>query len=163
AKLVRGLAEAAERRGVRIHERTAVRELRPSARADGMAAAVTDHGTVRAPVVLRCLEGFTASLRGARRRLLPLTSAMVVTEPLPEDVWAAIGWERAELLGDAAHAFVYAQRTADGRIALGGRGTYRYGSRTDRAGHVERRTAAWLVARVRELFPAAAGAAIEHA
>jgi len=166
AKLARGLAQAAEQRGVRILERTAVRELRAGesgARGDGMAAAVTDRGSVRAPVVLRCLEGFTAGLRGERRRLLPLTSAMVVTEPLPEDVWAEIGWERAELLGDAAHAFVYAQRTADGRIALGGRGTYRYGSRTDRDGRVEQRTTAWLARRVRELFPAAADAAIDHA
>jgi glycine/D-amino acid oxidase-like deaminating enzyme len=157
AKLVRGLAAAAERRGVRIHERTTVAELSPSA------AAASDRGTVRAPVVLACVEGFTAGLRGERRRLLPLTSAMVVTERLPADVWAAIGWERAELVGDAAHAFVYAQRTADGRIALGGRGTYRYGSRTDRGGRVERRTVAWLAARVRELFPAAGDAAIDHA
>jgi glycine/D-amino acid oxidase-like deaminating enzyme len=164
AKLARGLAEVAERRGVRIHEATAVRELRAArtdARAGGPAAAVTDRGTVRAPVVLRCLEGFTAGLRGERRRLLPLTSAMVVTAPLSDAAWAAIGWERAELLGDAAHAFVYAQRTADGRIALGGRGTYRYGSRADRRGRVESRTVAWLVARVR--FPAAADAAIDHA
>jgi len=163
AKLVRGLAAAAERRGVRIHERTAVRELRPAGARGGAAAAVSDRGTVRAPAVLRCLEGFTAGLPGERRRLLPLTSAMVVTAPLPDAAWAAIGWERAELLGDAAHAFVYAQRSADGRIALGGRGTYRYGSRTDVDGRVERRTVAWLAARLRELFPAAADAAIEHA
>ena len=172
AKLARSLAEAAERRGVRIYEGTTVRELRPAdargdrvpgAGADRMAAAVSDRGVVRAPVVLRCLEGFTASLRGERRLLLPLTSAMVVTEPLPDAAWAAIGWEHAELLGDAAHAFVYAQRTADGRIALGGRGSYRYGSRSDDRGRVERRTAAGLTARLRELFPAAAGAAIEHA
>ncbi|MGN6189029.1 MAG: NAD(P)/FAD-dependent oxidoreductase [Conexibacter sp.] len=163
AKLVRGLADAVERLGVRVHEHTTVHELRPAARAGGTAAAVSDRGTVRAPVVLCCLEGFTASLRGERRRLLPLTSAMVVTEPLDAAAWAAIGWEGAELLGDAAHAFFYAQRTADGRLALGGRGTYRYGSRLDRAGHVERRTVAWLAARVRELFPVAADACIDHA
>jgi glycine/D-amino acid oxidase-like deaminating enzyme len=163
AKLARGLAEAAERRGVRIYEGTTVRELRPADVRGGTAAAVSDRGVVRAPVVLRCLEGFTASLRGERRQLLPLTSAMVVTEPLPDAAWAAIGWEHAELLGDAAHAFVYTQRTADGRIALGGRGTYRYGSRPDRAGRVERRTVAALVAQLRELFPAAAEAAIDYA
>ncbi|HEU4701256.1 MAG TPA: FAD-binding oxidoreductase [Conexibacter sp.] len=163
AKLARGLAEAAERRGVRIYERTTARELRACAPGTDRAVALTDRGAVRAPVVLRCLEGFTAGLRGERRTLLPLTSAMLVTQPLPDDAWAAIGWERAELLGDAAHAFLYAQRTADGRIALGGRGTYRYGSRSDRRGRVERRTVAWLAARLRELFPAAADAAIDHA
>jgi glycine/D-amino acid oxidase-like deaminating enzyme len=179
AQLAHGLAAAAERLGVTIHERTTVRELRPgdglagagrgAADAQGtrggarLAAAVTNRGIVRAPVVLSCLEGFTASLRGERRRLLPLTSAMVATEPLPAATWDAIGWRRAELLGDAAHAFAYAQRTADDRIALGGRGTYRCGSRTDRAGRVEQRTVAWLTAQLRALFPPAADAAIDHA
>lgn len=156
AKLVRGLAAAAERLGVRIHEGTSVREIAPG-------RAVATRGIVHAPVVIACVEGFTASLRGERRRLLPLTSAMVVTAPLPDVVWAQIGWDGAELLGDGAHAFIYAQRTADGRIALGGRGAYRFGSRTDRRGRVERRTVAWLVRRLAELFPAAADVPIDHA
>jgi glycine/D-amino acid oxidase-like deaminating enzyme len=166
AKLVRGLAAAAERRGVRIWEGTAVRELRAgvSGRGDATAAAVTDRGVVRAPVVLSCVEGFTASLRGQRRTLLPLNSAIVVTEPLPDAAWAAIGWDGAELLGDMAHAYVYAQRTADGRIALGGRGVpYRYGSRTDRDGRTQRRTVASLRRALDVRFPAAAGAALDHA
>jgi glycine/D-amino acid oxidase-like deaminating enzyme len=158
AKLVRGLAAAVERLGVPIHEGTTVRELRPGA------AAVSDRGTVRAPLVLSCLEGFTASLRGQRRTWLPLNSAIVVTEPLPAETWARIGWEGAELLGDEAHAYVYAQRTADGRIALGGRGVpYRYGSRTDRDGRTQRRTLAQLTRMLHALFPAAAGAPIAHA
>ena len=61
-----------------------------------------------------------------------MNSAIVVTAPLTERAWDAIGWEGAELLGDDAHAYCYAQRTADGRIAMGGRGIpYRFGSRTD--------------------------------
>jgi len=167
AKLVRGLAAAVERRGVELYERTAVRELRaggPGRAGRVPAAAVTDRGVVRAPLVLACVEGFTPQLRGRRRALLPLNSALVVTEPLRAEAWAAIGWEGAELLGDAAHAYVYAQRTADGRIALGGRGVpYRYGSRTDRAGHTQRRTIAGLARTLRDVFPAASGAAIEHA
>jgi glycine/D-amino acid oxidase-like deaminating enzyme len=164
AKLVRGLAAAAERRGVRIFEQTGVRELRAAAAGGGTAAAVTDRGTVRAPLVLSCVEGFTPQLRGQRRALLPLNSALVVTEPLSEAAWAAIGWESGELLGDAAHAYVYAQRTADGRIALGGRGVpYRYGSRTDRDGRTQRRTIERLARTLRALFPAAADAAIDHA
>jgi glycine/D-amino acid oxidase-like deaminating enzyme len=164
AKLVRGLAAAAERRGVRIFERTAVRELRAAATHGDMAAAVADLGTVRAPVVLSCVEGFTPQLRGQQRALLPLNSAMVVTEPLDASPWAAIGWEGGELLGDAAHAYVYAQRTADGRIALGGRGVpYRYGSRTDRDGRTQQRTIEGLARMLRTLFPPAADAAIDHA
>ena len=165
AKLVRGLAAAAERRGVRIFEGTAVRELVPAgAAASGAARAVTDRGVVRAGAVLSCVEGFTPGLRGAHRALLPLNSALVVTEPLPDAAWAEIGWEGMELLGDAAHAYVYLQRTADGRIAFGGRGVpYRFGSRTDRDGRTQARTIAGLARELREFFPAAAGAAIEHA
>jgi glycine/D-amino acid oxidase-like deaminating enzyme len=164
AKLVRGLAAAAERRGVRIFERTAVRELRPAAVRGGTAAALTDRGSVRAPVVLACVEGFTPQLRGQRRALLALNSALVATEPLDAGTWAEIGWTGGELLGDAAHAYVYAQRTADGRIALGGRGVpYRYGSRTDRDGRTQPRTVDGLARTLRTLFPATAGAAIDHA
>jgi glycine/D-amino acid oxidase-like deaminating enzyme len=114
--------------------------------------------------VLTCLEGFTASLRRERRRWLPLNSAIVVTEPLPAPVWEQIGWDGAELLGDSAHAYIYAQRTADGRIALGGRGVpYRFGSRTDDCGRTQRRTIEQLVGLLHELFPPVAAVPIDHA
>lgn len=157
AKLVQGLAAAVERLGVRIHESTTVLEVVPG-------AARTDRGTVRAPTVLTCLEGFTASLKGQRRTWLPLNSAMIVTAPLPDAVWDEIGWAGEELLGDMAHAYVYAQRTADGRIALGGRGVpYRFGSRTDRMGQTQRATIAQLTELLHELFPAARGVPVAHA
>jgi glycine/D-amino acid oxidase-like deaminating enzyme len=157
AKLVRGLAAAVERLGVSIYEDTAVREIVPG-------VARGDRGSVRASFVLSCLEGFTAGLCGQRRRWLPLNSAIVVTEPLAEKAWEQIGWEGAELIGDCAHAYVYAQRSADGRIALGGRGVpYRYGSRTDRDGRTQRRTITQLARILRDMFPAAAATPIEHA
>ena len=63
-----------------------------------------------------------------------------------------------------AHAYMYAQRTADGRIALGGRGVpYRFGSRTDNDGSTRAATVAALRAILVRLFPAAAGAAVDHA
>lgn len=163
AKLVQGLAAAVARLGVRICESTTVREVVPAG-ADGGARAVTDRGTVSAPVVLTCLEGFTASLKGQRRTWLPLNSAIVVTAPLPAAVWEQIGWAGEELLGDMAHAYMYAQRTADGRIALGGRGVpYRFGSRTDRLGQTQRATIEQLTELLRSFFPATSRVPIEHA
>ncbi|MBX5440752.1 MAG: FAD-dependent oxidoreductase [Solirubrobacteraceae bacterium] len=157
AKLVQGLAAAVERLGATIHESTTVREVVPG-------AARTDRGTVRAPFVLTCLEGFTATLAGRRRTWLPLNSAIVVTAPLPDAVWDEIGWASPAVLGDMAHAYVYAQRTADGRIALGGRGVpYRFGSRTDVDGRTQRATIAQLTRLLRELFPATASVPVEHA
>ncbi|WP_327291720.1 NAD(P)/FAD-dependent oxidoreductase [Streptomyces sp. NBC_01198] len=156
-KLLQGLAAAVERLGVTIHESTAVTEIRPK-------HAVTPYGTVRAPYVLRCTEGFTASVKGQRRTWLPMNSSMIVTEPLPPELWATIGWEGGETLGDMAHAYMYAQRTADGRIALGGRGVpYRFGSRTDNDGRTSDRTVAALREVLVRLFPATAGVAIDHA
>jgi glycine/D-amino acid oxidase-like deaminating enzyme len=156
-KLVQGIAAAAERLGVVIHESTPVTEIRPK-------HAVTPYGTVRAPYVLRCTEGFTASLKGQRRTWLPMNSSMIATEPLPPEIWATIGWEGGETLGDMAHAYVYAQRTADGRIALGGRGVpYRFGSRTDNDGRTQAATVDALREVLVRLFPSTAGVAIEHA
>jgi len=157
AQLVRGLADAVERLGVPIYEDTAVREIAPG-------VARSDRGSVRASYVLSCLEGFTAGIRGHRRRWLPLNSAIVVTEPLAEAAWEQIGWEGVELIGDYAHAYIYTQRSSDGRIALGGRGVpYRYGSRIDHDGCTQRRTITQLTRVLRDMFPAAAATPIEHA
>ncbi|MET9107644.1 NAD(P)/FAD-dependent oxidoreductase [Streptomyces zhihengii] len=157
ARLVKGLAAAVEALGVTVHESTPVTEIRPK-------HAVTPYGTVRAPYVLRCTEGFTASLKGHRRTWLPMNSSMIVTEPLPESVWAEIGWEGREALGDMAHAYMYAQRTADDRIAVGGRGVpYRYGSRTDNDGRTDPATVAELREILVRFFPRLAGTAVDHA
>jgi glycine/D-amino acid oxidase-like deaminating enzyme len=157
AKLVRGLAAAVERLGVRIYERTAATAIAPR-------TVRTDRGTLTATHVLRCLEGFTASISGRRRAWLPMNSSMVVTEPLPAPVAEEIGWRRREVFGDLAHAYMYAQRTPDGRIALGGRGRpYRFASRTDERGRTHEATVAALTGLLRTLFPAAAGVPIAHA
>ncbi|AUY52817.1 FAD-binding oxidoreductase [Streptomyces sp. CB01881] len=163
AKLARGLARVVEALGVRIHEETRVTAIHPAG-PGRRARAVTPHGTVTADHVLRATEGFTAGLSGERRTWLPMNSAMIATEPLPPSFWAAAGWEGREVLGDFAHAYMYAQRTADDRIALGGRGVpYRYGSRTDSDGTTQPATVRQLRAILDSFFPAAAGARIDHA
>jgi glycine/D-amino acid oxidase-like deaminating enzyme len=121
AKLARGLAEAVERRGVAIYEQSPARSLAPG-------VVTTDRGTLRARVVLRCTEGYTRSLPGMERELLPLHSLMIVTEPLPDAIWNSIGAADRVLFGDARRLLTYAQRTADGRIALGAGVRYFYGS-----------------------------------
>jgi glycine/D-amino acid oxidase-like deaminating enzyme len=157
AKLVLGLARVVEATGVTIFEQTAVSRIEQG-------RAVTDRGVVRAPIVLRCLEGFTANIHGQRRNWLPMNSSMVVTEPLPEQAADQIGWRGAELLGDYAHGYSYAQRTADNRIALGGRGIpYRYGSRTDNRGATQQWTIDALTQLMHDMFPATAAVPIVHA
>ncbi|MFG2823364.1 NAD(P)/FAD-dependent oxidoreductase [Kitasatospora sp. NPDC048365] len=162
-KLVRGLADAAERLGVELYERTAVTAVHPAA-GTAPARAVTEHGTVSARYVLRCTEGFTAGLPGEKRSWLPMNSSMIVTAPLPASFWESAGWAGRETLGDFAHAYMYAQRTADDRIAIGGRGVpYRFGSRTDNDGSTAPRTVEQLTGILTRFFPAARGVAVEHA
>lgn len=157
AALAEGLASAVVRHGGEIYEGTPVLSAEP-----GLAR--TPHGEVRARYVLRCTEGFTARFPGQHLTLLPMNSAMIVTEPLPGSAWDEIGWSGCETLGDEAHAYMYAQRTADGRIAIGGRGIpYRYGSGIDSRGVVAASTASSLRAVLTRMFPATTEVPIAHA
>ena len=156
ARLVRGLARAVERLGGVVHERTPVTALR-AGQVD------TPHGRVRARHVLRATEGFTPGLPGARRDVAPVYSLMIATEPLPASFWATAGLARAETFSDHRHLIIYGQRTADDRLAFGGRGApYHFGSGIrpayDRqaAVHVE------LERTLRELFPALDGHRVTH-
>lgn len=157
AKLVTGLARVVADLGVEIYEGTRVLAISPR-------TAICGRGAVRARWIVRATEGYTPSLRGMRRDLAAINSSMIVTEPLPASAWEEIGWEGGEVLGDSAHVYIYAQRTLDGRIAIGGRGIpYRYGSRNDGHGQTAAATVASLRAKLGAMFPAAAGAEIEHA
>ncbi|MGY1809413.1 NAD(P)/FAD-dependent oxidoreductase [Blastococcus sp. SYSU D00669] len=156
ARLVRGLGDAVERRGVVLHEGTPVTGIEPH-------LARTPHGDVRARVVVRATEGFTPALPGARRALAPVYSLMLATEPLPDDFWAETGWAGRETLNDDRRLLVYGQRTRDGRIAFGGRGApYRFGSRIDPASERARGVHEQLRRSLVELFPALADATITH-
>ena len=155
-KLVRGLAERVEARGVSIFERTRATGVRRR-------ELVTEHGSVRAEVVVRATEGYTASLRGERRRFVPLYSLMIATEPLPAAVWDEIGLRRRETFADLRHMRIYGQRTADDRLAFGGRGApYHFGSRTRPDFDRNERVHSLLREVLVDLFPAVAGHEITH-
>ena len=157
AKLVRGLAAVVERMGVRIAEGTTV-----TAYSKGQLT--TDHGIIRAPIILRCTEGFTAGLKGMKRDWLPLNSAQIATEPLGPEIWGQIGWQGHQIVGDFANAYCYCQRTSEGRITVGARGVpYRFGSRLDTDGTPDPATIRRLTAILHRHFPAARHARIDHA
>ncbi|MEG6507400.1 FAD-binding oxidoreductase [Methyloligella sp. 2.7D] len=157
AKLVRGLAEAVERLGVTIYEQTTVTGI-------GKGCVTTDRGQVKAPRIVRATEGFTHGIAGNEREWVPLNSAILVTEPVPEAVWREIGWGGYELVADAAHAYCYAQRTAGNRIAFGGRGVpYRFGSKTDMRGQTQAETIAQLQEILWRLLPQTRALKLDHA
>jgi glycine/D-amino acid oxidase-like deaminating enzyme len=113
ARLARGLAVEVERLGGTIHEQTAVRSI-------GDREVRTDHGTVRADVVVRGTEAYTGSLDGQEREIVPLANWVVATEPIDDATWAQIGLADRELFELSAVLLGYGQRTADGRIVWGG-------------------------------------------
>jgi glycine/D-amino acid oxidase-like deaminating enzyme len=155
ARLVRGLARVVESLGGRIYERTSATEIAPG-------WVVTRRGRLRADVVVRATEGYTAGLASHRRALIPVWSLVVATEPLPAEVWDRLGWSRRQTVSDGRHLLVYAQRSADDRIVLGGRGApYQWGSGT-RGDRGHGRTFGRLEHELRSLFPAAADARIAH-
>jgi glycine/D-amino acid oxidase-like deaminating enzyme len=157
AKLVQGLAAAVARLGVPIYEQTTVLAIEKG-------KVTTNRGIVRAEKIVRATEGFTAGIACHERLWLPLNSAIVVTEPLPDSLWKEIGWDGYEVLGDAAHAYCYAQRTREGRIAMGGRGVpYRFGSKTDVRGRTQQATIDKLHTILTTLLPQTKGLRLDHA
>jgi glycine/D-amino acid oxidase-like deaminating enzyme len=146
-RLAHGLAGAVQRMGVRICEHTTVTSIEP-------ARLRTDRGVVRADVTVLATEAYGAQLPGRRRTIAPVYSLMVATDPLGEDRWAEIGLGDRPTFTDARHTIIYGQRTADGRLAFGGRGApYHYGSRIDPSFDTDERVRGLLVDTARELFP----------
>jgi glycine/D-amino acid oxidase-like deaminating enzyme len=156
ARLVRGLAEACERLGVAVYERTPALAIEPG-------SVRCAEGTVSADIVLRATEAYTTQVAGERRRFLPLYSLMIATEPLGPEIWDDLGWDGRELISDLRHLFFYAQRTMDDRIAIGGRGApYRLGSPIDEQHERNADVRTRLVRTLHRHFPAVRGAAITH-
>jgi glycine/D-amino acid oxidase-like deaminating enzyme len=85
-------------------------------------------GRLNAGMVVRATEGYTKTLPGHARTLMPLHSMMIATEPLPESTWKHIGLAERETFADPRRSVIYGQRTADDRIAFGARGRYYFGS-----------------------------------
>lgn len=160
ALLVHGLAAAAERLGVRILEGADVIEMTPGA----VTSRAGDRTvTVRAEHVLRATEGYTRDLPGEGRTLIPLYSLMIATEPLSPTVLDEVGLREREVFADYGHMVIYGQRTADGRIAFGGRGApYHYASGIRPEYDVDDVVHGHLAMLLLELYPMLQDAAITH-
>lgn len=156
ARLARGLADACERRGVVIYEGSPAVSIAPR-------LVTCPRGSLRADVVVRATEAFTTRLPGESRSYLPIASHMLATEPLSPEAWDELGWAGCAPVADQRYQFVYAQRTPDGRIALGGRGlTYRRGGAIREQDEIQPAIHARLEQALRRLFPATSDAAISH-
>jgi glycine/D-amino acid oxidase-like deaminating enzyme len=117
ARLAWGLRRACLEAGVRIAERTPVREL--ASRGDTVVAR-TDRGSVQASRVALATNAYPPLLRRLSHYVVPVYDYVLVTEPLTDAQWSAIGWSGREGISDSGNQFHYYRTTADGRILWGG-------------------------------------------
>lgn len=156
-KLAAGLARAVTKLGVQIVEKTLVTEIHDR-------RLVTTHGTINADVIVRATEGFTAEFPQYHRDVVPMYSLMVATQPLSDKQWDAIGLKDRETFSDKRHLRIYGQRTADGRIAFGGRGApYHYASRVKSEFDMDARVHEMLRDIIKNLFPMLEDTTFTHA
>ena len=141
-----GLAAAAQRRGARIFENTAVTGItRLTAHAFRVK---TDHGTVDAAQVLVATGPSRQGPFGYfRRRIVPVGSFIVTTEPLSQALAASImpGGRNATTTKNVGHYF---RLTPDNRLVFGGRARFALSSPASDA-----KSGAVLCRNMKTLFP----------
>jgi glycine/D-amino acid oxidase-like deaminating enzyme len=156
ARLARGLADTVERLGVRIYEQSPALSVAPG-------GVVTPMGRVKAEAVILATEAYTVQLPGHERDLVPIYDFMIATAPLPPAVWDEIGWAGREVFSDGRYLLIYAQRTADDRVAIGGTtAPYHFGSRIDERFECPESLYERIHIALRRLFPCLSDAAITH-
>jgi glycine/D-amino acid oxidase-like deaminating enzyme len=117
AKLAWGLAEAAERLGVQVFERTRVTGL---AAASDRINASTGYGQITARRVALATNVFPNLVRRARPYVVPVWDYVLMSEPLTAAQLDSIGWKGRQGIGDAGNQFHYYRLTSDNRILWGG-------------------------------------------
>jgi len=121
AQLHQGMLERALEAGVTVHARTAVLDISGEA---GNFTVSTARGTVKTRDVIVCTNGYTdASAPWLRRRVVPVPSLILATDPLPAELMKQLVPKR-RMLGDTNHIHHYFRPSPDGtRILFGGRTT----------------------------------------
>jgi gamma-glutamylputrescine oxidase len=116
-KYARGLARAAVKQGVTIHEHSRAVSLTR----EGEAWVVrTDEGELRAPQVVLACGGYLSGLQPqVDRAVLPIATYVMVTEPLGAALHDTIATESA--VYDTRFAFDYYRKLRDDRLLWGGR------------------------------------------
>lgn len=92
------MASAAESKGARLHEKSAVKRIRSSRHHVDVQ---TDGGAIRADVVIVATGSPIQDLRAIRRHLRPVHAYGVVTAPLPPAMRRSVG-QRSAVMQDAA-------------------------------------------------------------
>jgi glycine/D-amino acid oxidase-like deaminating enzyme len=154
-KFTKGLAEAAARLGVTIHEKAPVEQVR---RLGGTKhEVVTSRGTVQADQVLVATAGYTRRpFRWQQVRIAPVGSFIIVTEPLGEDVCNRLLPNR-RMASNTLNLLNYFRITPDHRLLFGGRARFAMSNpqSDEKSGRI-------LQKAMTEVFPQLANARVDY-
>jgi glycine/D-amino acid oxidase-like deaminating enzyme len=121
AQYVAGLAGAAERAGVTLHARAQVNRLERGAK---RFMVETERGSLQAEVVFVATNGYTGSATpGLRRKILPIGSFIIATEPLHEKLARQLS-PQDRMIFDFKHFLNYFHLSDDNRMIFGGRAAF---------------------------------------
>jgi len=124
------------------------------AKADGGFVVETERGTIRARDVFVATNGYTDGVvPSLRRRIIPIGSYIIATEPLPEDVAMEIS-PTGRAYFDTKNFLSYWHVSADRRLIWGGRVSF-FPTTVDK-------TARLLHRRMLEVHPQVAGYRVEY-
>jgi glycine/D-amino acid oxidase-like deaminating enzyme len=117
--LYQGMLEKALEAGANIYSRTAVRGIQQDRNEFEI---LTQRGPIVARDVIVATNGYTgAATPWLRRRIIPIPSQIIVTEPLSKDLMDRL-MPRRRMLGETRHIYHYYRPSPDGdRIVFGGR------------------------------------------
>jgi glycine/D-amino acid oxidase-like deaminating enzyme len=122
AKYYAGLLGAARRAGADLHSHTLVRKIVQRGAHDFLVD--TERGPIRAGDVLVATDGYVDSLLpGLQRRIMPIGSYMLATEPLDPATAASVSPHGHSFI-DTKNFLFYWRVLADGRIVFGGRTSF---------------------------------------
>jgi len=152
AKYHDGLVQRVRQAGAVILSQTPVEQVQKSGNGFQLA---TPKGKITAQQVAICTNGYTGSqFQQFRRRILPLRSAMIATEPLDEKLLARL-MPKARMYGDSRRIVAYYRLSPDGqRILFGGRATGR--------GENPEKNARQLRSSMVEIYPDLADTPVSH-
>jgi glycine/D-amino acid oxidase-like deaminating enzyme len=125
ARYVAGLAYAAQRAGAGLFERTRVSSVEREAHTGPRRFQVhTTRGTLTAREVLLASGAYTTDATPSlRRKVIPIGSYIIATEPLSEDLAREL-IPRNRMIYDSKHFLYYYRLTPDSRMLFGGRAAF---------------------------------------
>jgi glycine/D-amino acid oxidase-like deaminating enzyme len=125
AQYVAGLARAAAQAGAVLCDRTRVEGVEPETKQAAKSYRVrTSRGTLWARDILVATGGYTGgAIPALQRKIIPIGSYIIVTEPLPEDLARGVS-PRNRMMYDSKNYLHYFRLTPDRRMLFGGRAAF---------------------------------------